>query len=94
LAKYLPEMKGKGHANLVLMDQFGVKEATPEMANTLLACDTTDIIFYLLLIHHPLYRNTGNTVQIQSGPETRKKFEAVSLLFSGAGDGNRTHTPL
>jgi three-Cys-motif partner protein len=47
LPYYLPEMKESGHANLVLMDQFGVKEVTPEIVNTLLSCGSTDIMFFV-----------------------------------------------
>lgn len=47
LPKNLPEMRESGHANLVLMDQFGVKEVTPEIVSTLLSCGSTDIIFFV-----------------------------------------------
>jgi hypothetical protein len=47
LPKYLPEMKEPGHANLVFMDQFGIKEVTPEVVSALLNCKSTDIIFFI-----------------------------------------------
>jgi len=47
LPQFLPEMRATGHANLVLMDQFGVKEVTPEVVNQLLSCGSTDIIFFI-----------------------------------------------
>ena len=47
LLRFLPEMRMTGHANLVLMDQFGVKEVTPEIVNQLLSCGSTDIIFFI-----------------------------------------------
>jgi three-Cys-motif partner protein len=34
-------------ANLVIMDQFGVKEVTPEVVNALSACPRTDILFFI-----------------------------------------------
>jgi len=43
----LPEMRQKGHANLVLLDQFGVKEVSPEIVRDLLDCGTTDVLFFI-----------------------------------------------
>jgi hypothetical protein len=36
-----------GQANLVLMDQFGIKEITPEVVRALLGCRSTDILFFI-----------------------------------------------
>ena len=47
LSDHLPEMKQKGHANLILLDQFGVKEVTPEIIRSLLDCGMTDILFFI-----------------------------------------------
>lgn len=43
----LPVMSQKGHANLVLLDQFGVKEVSPEIVRSLLDCGTTDVLFFI-----------------------------------------------
>jgi three-Cys-motif partner protein len=43
----LPIMQDRESANLVIMDQFGVKEVTPAVVKTLAACDTTDILFFI-----------------------------------------------
>jgi len=47
LSDHLPEMRMAGHANLILLDQFGVKEVTPETVRNLLDCGTTDILFFI-----------------------------------------------
>ncbi len=47
LPQYLPGMRKRSHANLILMDQFGVKEVTPEVVDELLGCGSTDIIFFI-----------------------------------------------
>lgn len=47
LPERLPEMQQKGHANLVLLDQFGVKEVSPEIVRSLLDCGTTDVLFFI-----------------------------------------------
>lgn len=47
LSKYLNQMQDSGNANLVLMDQFGVKEVTPEIVNVLLGCGSTDALFFI-----------------------------------------------
>ncbi len=47
LSDHLPEMRQKGHANLILLDQFGVKEVSPEIIRSLLDCGTTDIMFFI-----------------------------------------------
>lgn len=40
-------MQKPRNANLVIMDQFGVKEVTPDVVNTLAQCRTTDILFFI-----------------------------------------------
>ena len=43
----LSVMRRPRSANLVIMDQFGVKEVTPEVVNALAQCPTTDILFFI-----------------------------------------------
>ncbi len=47
LSQYLQDMRLRAHANLVIMDQFGVKEVTPEIVSTILDCGRTDILFFI-----------------------------------------------
>lgn len=47
LPTHLDEMKRSGHANLVLLDQFGVNQVTPEVVRSLLDCKFTDILFFI-----------------------------------------------
>ena len=47
LRKNLPAMQDTNSANLVIMDQFGVKEVTPDVVRQLVACGTTDILFFI-----------------------------------------------
>lgn len=43
----LPEMKDEDAANLVIIDQFGVKEITKEIFQKLVTCKKTDILFFI-----------------------------------------------
>jgi three-Cys-motif partner protein len=45
--EYLPIMQSSRSANLVIMDQFGVSEVTPNIVQTLAGCSTTDILFFI-----------------------------------------------
>jgi len=44
---YLPEIQNPRSANLVIMDQCGIKEVTPEVVNALANCKATDILFFV-----------------------------------------------
>lgn len=46
-AASLNRMRTPGTANLVIMDQFGVKEVTPNVVNALSECRQTDILFFI-----------------------------------------------
>jgi len=46
-AECLPIMQKPRSANLVIMDQFGVKEVTPTVVKTLAGCQATDILFFV-----------------------------------------------
>ena len=43
----LPLMQDSRRANLVIMDQFGMKEVTPALLTTLAECRATDILFFV-----------------------------------------------
>jgi three-Cys-motif partner protein len=45
--EWLPEMKKYNNANLVIMDQFGLKSVTPTIIKELLTCGKTDILFFI-----------------------------------------------
>lgn len=47
LEKHMPQMRKRGQANLVIMDQFGIKEVTPEIVRKILDTGTTDILFFI-----------------------------------------------
>ena len=59
----LPIMQAPRSANLVIMDQFGVKEVTPEVVKTLAGCRATDILFF---ISSSYLRRFANEPSIQS----------------------------
>ena len=46
-ADRLPLMQDSRSANLVIMDQFGMKEVTPALVMTLAGCRATDILFFV-----------------------------------------------
>lgn len=43
----LPSLGRQGEANLVVMDQFGFKEVTPDVVRKLADCNFTDFLFFL-----------------------------------------------
>jgi len=43
----LNEMGSANSANLIIMDQFGVKEVTPEIIRQLAMCSRTDVLFFI-----------------------------------------------
>ena len=47
LQKTISIIKKKGVANLIIMDQFGVKEVTPTVVQFLAQCQKTDILFFI-----------------------------------------------
>jgi len=47
LGEHLPQIRDKGSANLIIMDQFGVKEVTPSIIRQLAECSATDILFFI-----------------------------------------------
>jgi len=47
LSSTLPAMRAKASAHLVIMDQFGIKEVTPAIIQTLARCQSTDLLFFI-----------------------------------------------
>lgn len=47
LNEYLPLIRKQNIANLIIMDQFGVKEVTPEIVRLFSECRKTDILFFI-----------------------------------------------
>ncbi len=47
LEHYFPLIKNLHHANLIILDQFGIKDVTPEIVELLSKCNRTDIIFFI-----------------------------------------------
>jgi three-Cys-motif partner protein len=45
--KYLPMLKDGTSAKLVIMDQFGLKEVTPDILKFLAECSKTDVLFFI-----------------------------------------------
>jgi len=45
--RYLPMLKDSASAKLVIMDQFGVKEVTPDILKFLAECSKTDLLFFI-----------------------------------------------
>lgn len=43
----LPEIQDSDSAKLIIMDQFGVKDVTPEIVSVLSKCQFTDILFFI-----------------------------------------------
>jgi three-Cys-motif partner protein len=44
---YLPVLKDSNSAKLVIMDQFGVKQVTPDILKFLATCKKTDVLFFI-----------------------------------------------
>src|SRR5208283_1092431 len=63
LPKHISRMNESWNANLVIMDQFGVKEVTPDVIRRLAACRATDILFF---ISTSFIRRFIETPEIQS----------------------------
>ena len=47
LQQHLPSIVARKSANLIIMDQRGVKEVTPEVIRQLAECSATDILFFI-----------------------------------------------
>jgi three-Cys-motif partner protein len=47
LPDHISSMNEPWNANLVIMDQFGVKEVTPDVIRSLAQCSATDILFFI-----------------------------------------------
>ncbi len=47
LSSHLTELNSRTNANLVILDQFGIKDVTPETVQVLACCKTTDILFFI-----------------------------------------------
>jgi len=52
LQTHLPDIRSDDTACLVIMDQFGVKEVTPDLVRQLAECRATDILFFLSSSYH------------------------------------------
>ena len=63
---YLPIMNSKTSAHLVIMDQFGIKEVTPEVVRQLSRCQNTDILFFI---------STAFIYRFIEAPEIKGKFD-------------------
>jgi len=61
--EYLPLMRNGKSANLVIMDQFGISDVTPEVIQRLADCASTDVLFFIPSSHihrfqkHPAFAN-------------------------------------
>lgn len=62
----LPSMKPRDAANLVILDQCGVTEVTPDTVKTLVDCGATDIMFFL---------STSFLRRFAAEPEMQSKFD-------------------
>lgn len=67
LQKVLPSMQEEKEANLVILDQCGVSEVTPETVQTLVECGATDVLFF---IASSFLRRFADTTEMQSKLET------------------------
>lgn len=77
----LASMQDGNSANLVIMDQFGVKEVTPELVRQFAECGATDILFF---ISSSYIRRFIDTPEL--GSKFDMKAEEVKTL-----DYNGTH---
>lgn len=71
LDKYLPEMRNPDEANLVILDQRGVGEVTPEIVKALIDCGSTDVIFFI---------STSALRRFAAQPEMQAKFNIPADL--------------
>jgi three-Cys-motif partner protein len=65
LKAQLSSMRRPDAANLVIMDQFGLKEVTPEVVRRMAGCGTTDILFF---------SSSSVLWRFSEVPELREKF--------------------
>lgn len=65
LSRHLITMHSSNSAHLVIMDQFGIKEVTPDVVQELAGCKNTDILFFL---------STGFIHRFIETPEIGGKF--------------------
>lgn len=47
LNAHLEKLNSRTNASLVILDQFGIKDVTPEIVQELASCETTDILFFI-----------------------------------------------
>lgn len=66
LKTYMREIRDVDTANLIIMDQFGVKEVTPELIHVFSKCDATDILFFI---------SSGFIRRFINTPEIRNKYK-------------------
>ncbi len=61
----LPEIRNNKTANLIILDQFGVKHITPDIVRILADCEKTDILFFI---------SSSFIRRFYSQPEIKKYF--------------------
>lgn len=66
LPNHISNMNEPWNANLVIMDQFGVKEVTPDIIRSLARCSATDILFFI---------STSFIRRFIETPEIRSKYD-------------------
>ena len=66
LERQLPSMKPPDAANLVILDQCGVTEVTPDTVKIIVGCGATDIMFFL---------STSFLRRFAAEPEMQSKFD-------------------
>ncbi len=65
----LPELKRPDTANLVILDQFGLKQINDKIFHELIACPTTDILFFISSNHIKRFISEGCIQQYFPLPE-------------------------
>ena len=80
LHKCLPEIRRSGTANLVIMDQCGVKEVTPEVIRQLAECGTTDMLFFISSSFIRRLPELGGNIDIDTFEVKTVEYNAIHRL--------------
>jgi len=70
LDQHMPAIRRGDSANLVIMDQFGLKEVTPDVLRRLAGCKTTDVLFFI---------SSSSARRFAEVPEMRKYIDAACV---------------
>ena len=80
LAHHYSEISSSQNASLVIMDQFGIKEVTPDVVQSLAQCGFTDILFFISSSFIRRFIETpeiGNKYDLKSEELNNKEYNII-----------------